>query len=39
MKNSSIDVMTSEVAEANSAEVGTQLPMFVIEAATDDVNV
>jgi hypothetical protein len=38
-KNLSIDVMTSDVLEANSADVGTQLPMLVIAAATRVVNV
>src|SRR6185369_2189136 len=33
-KNASIDVMTSDVLDANSADVGTQLPMLVIAAAT-----
>ena len=38
-KNASIDVITSDVLEANSADVGTQLPMLVIAAATPVVNV
>ena len=38
-KKSSFDFMTSEVLDANSVAVGTQLPMLVMAAATAGVNV